>query len=220
MKISGQTVKYLQNFTTINQGIVIKAGNVLRTMNAEGNLFAEAEIAEQFEREFGVYDLKKLLALLSLAKEPDVQVDETTIKVKGGKSTVSMRHTNTKLIISPPNKKIVAQYFVTFDLSVDDLKWIFNTSSILGTNEVIVAGKDGKLFIQAIDVSGKVVDEGALELGATEHNFKAVMKVERMKLMAGDYEVSVSRQGVVQFANKNTNLKYWVALENEPSEFN
>jgi len=219
MKISAQTIKLLQNFSTINQGIVIHPGNTLRTATPERTILAEAEIPEQFDREFGVYDLKKLLALLSMAKEPDVEVTESTIKVKGGKSTVSMRHTNTKLINSPPSKNIVAPYFISFTLGADDLKWIFNTSSILGTNHVVFAGKSGKLTLEAVDVSGKNVDEGSLELGETEHTFRAVLLVERLKIMAGDYEVSISSKGVVQFANKNLKLKFWVALLNEPSEF-
>lgn len=219
MKISGQTIKYLQNFSTINQGIVFNPGNVLRTCNSVRNTYAEAEIDETFERQFGVYDLKKLLALLSMAKEPDVVVDDATIKIKGGKSIVSMRHTNTKLVISPPDKKIVAPYFLEFDLSADDLKWLFNTSSVLGTNHVVFVGKDGKLSLDAVDVSGKNVDAGSLELGNTEHTFRAVILVERLKIMAGDYKISISNKGVVQFANKNTKLRYWVALENEPSQF-
>lgn len=220
MKISKATIQYLQNFSTINQGIVFNPGNVLRTIAADGNnILAEAQIDEQFDHVFGVYDLKKLLALLSMAKDPDLTTDDTTIRIKGGKSTVSMRHTNIKLVKSPPDKSITVPYFITFNMSAEDLKWIFNTSSILGTNHVVFAGKDGKLTIDAVDVSGKNVDEGSLEHGTTEHKFRAVLLVERLKLMAGDYEVSISKKGVMQFANKNTKLRYWIALENEPSEF-
>jgi len=220
MKISAQTIKLLQNFSVINQGIVINPGNILRTCTPQRNILAEVEISETFEHTFGVYDLKKFLALLSMVKEPDVAIDETTIKVGDGKSSVSMRHTNTKLIVSPPDKKIVAPYFITFDLSEGDLKWIFNTSSILGTNHVVFQGSGGNLSIESMDVTGKNVDSGSLFLGATEHNFRAVLLVERLKLLAGSYKVSISNKGVVQFANKSVNLKYWVSLEAEPSAFN
>lgn len=219
MKISSQTIKHLQNFSTINQGIVFNAGNVLRTCNSGKNILAEVEITESFDREFGVYDLKKLLSLLSMSKDPDVEVNDTTIKIKGGNSRVSVRHTNTKLIMSPPNKSIIAQYFLAFDLSADDIKWIFNTTSVLGVNHIVFVGKDGKLSLQAVDVSGKNVDEGDLELGTTESTFRAVILVERLKLLAGDYKVSISKQGVVNFAHKDFKLKYFVALENEPSQF-
>src|SRR5438105_14189345 len=98
MKISEKTVKILQNFASINQGIVVRPGQTLRTTNYEKSGFAEAQIDETFDREFGVYDLTKLLAILSMSKAPDLSVTDTALKVKGDRNTDSVRHTNTKLI--------------------------------------------------------------------------------------------------------------------------
>ena len=46
-----------------------RSRQLIGIMNDEG-VFAETTIEETFEREFGVYDLKKLLALLSMQKSP------------------------------------------------------------------------------------------------------------------------------------------------------
>lgn len=220
MKISHKTIQILQNFSNINQGIVIRPGNVLRTVDgAERSVFAEAFIDEEFTHEFGIYDLKKFLPILSLVKEPDVEITDVLVKITGGKSTVNVRHTNIKLIKSPPDKSIVAPYLATFDMSPQDIKWMFDTSSILGTPHIVFSGREGKLFVDAIDVNGKIVDQGSLELGVTEHTFKAVLGVEKLKIMPGAYEISVSSKGVVQFASKNAKLKYWIAILKEQSEF-
>lgn len=219
MKISAATIKILQNFSSIYQGIVIRPGNVLRTCSDDGSVYAEAHVEETFTNTFGVYDLKKLLALLSMSKTPDLTITEHTIQIKGDRNTVSMRHTNTKLVKSPPDKSIVANYIVSANLTAADIKWIYDTSSILGTKHVVFAGKDGKLTVETSDVEGKVVDEGSLEIGETDQTFKAVLLVERLKLMSGDYEVSIASKGIVQFVHKGSKLRYWVALLNEPSKF-
>lgn len=221
MKISSKTIKILQNFSNINEGIVIHPGNVLRTMNGnERSVFAEAVVDELFEKEFGIYDLKRFLAILSMTKEPDIEVDDVVVKIRGGKSTVNVRHTNTKLIKSPPNdRSINAEYLATFDMGELDIKWLFDTSSILGTPHIIFVAKDGMIKVQCADVEGKLVDEGSLELCNSETAFKAVLSVEKLKIMPGAYEVSVSSKGVVQFAAKNIKLKYWIAILKEPSEF-
>ena len=148
-------------------------------MNDEG-VFAETTIEETFEREFGVYDLKKLLALLSMQKSPNLAVGDAVLTIKGDKSAISVRHTNTKLIKSPPSdKRIVADYFLSFPMTVANIKSIFDTSSILGTRHVVFQGKDGRLTVEACDVEGKVVDAGSLNIGETPHTFKAVWRLSR-----------------------------------------
>lgn len=219
MKISDKTVKILQNFATINQGIVINPGKTLKTINDDGSVSAEANIDESFEHTFGVYDLKKFLNILSLNKNPDLTVTDTQLKVHGDKSTVSIRHTNTKLIKSPPaDRSIVATYLLTFPLTLADLKWIANTSTVLGTKHIAFKGENGRLTCHICDIEGKIVDEGSLELGETDLTFKAVILVEKLKLMSGNHDVSIAKSCVL-FANKDIKVRHWVALLKEPSQF-
>ena len=55
MKLSGETVDVLKNFSNINQNILIKEGTQLRTMSTMKNILAEAPIKESFPREFGIF---------------------------------------------------------------------------------------------------------------------------------------------------------------------
>ena len=50
MKLSEKTVNLLKNFAGINQSILFKKGNKLRTMSVMKNILAEAEVEEEFER--------------------------------------------------------------------------------------------------------------------------------------------------------------------------
>ena len=52
MKISNETVAMLKNFSTINPNIVVKAGNVIKTISEAKNILATANVAESFPQDF------------------------------------------------------------------------------------------------------------------------------------------------------------------------
>ena len=39
------------------------------------------------------------------------------------------------------------------------------------------------------------------------------MKKENLKLVPGDYNISISSKGISHFKNVKTDLEYWIALE-------
>ena len=54
MKLSDKTLTILKNFAGINNSILVKEGTNLRTISVAKNILAEAEIKEEFPREFGI----------------------------------------------------------------------------------------------------------------------------------------------------------------------
>ena len=69
MKLSEKTLNILKNFSSINQSILVKQGNQLRTISVAKNILAEAEIKEDFPRDFAIYDLNQFLNGLSLHQD-------------------------------------------------------------------------------------------------------------------------------------------------------
>ena len=61
MKLSDQTISILKKFRNINQSIVFKNGQKLRTISVAKNILAEATITEEFSRDFAIYDLNQFL---------------------------------------------------------------------------------------------------------------------------------------------------------------
>ena len=51
MKLSDKTISLLKNFSTINQSILFKEGNSLRTISVVKNILAEATIEEDLPKE-------------------------------------------------------------------------------------------------------------------------------------------------------------------------
>ena len=72
MKLSDKTISVLKNFSSINQSILFKEGNKLRTISVMKNILAEATITEEFAKDFGVYDLNQFLNGLSLHQKPEL----------------------------------------------------------------------------------------------------------------------------------------------------
>src|SRR6478609_144515 len=221
MKFSERTLEVLDNFSKINPGIVLKPGKVLRTISTNKAILAEAEVKETFDREFGIYDLGKLLGVLSLHDDTELAINDSCVELIGlkGRSKTRVRYTETKLIPSPPDKKInIPGFDVEFKLSVADFNWIDKMGSVLKCPYVVISSKEGKLVLSAADVKGEVVDDSDLDLGVdVEDTFKFVLKVENLKLIEGDYDVSISAKGIARF--KSPDVTYHVAIEQGSSSF-
>ena len=76
MKLSDKNLTILKNFAGINNSILVKQGTSLRTISVAKNILAEAEIGEEFPREFGIYDLNQFLNGLGLHQDPDLDFKE------------------------------------------------------------------------------------------------------------------------------------------------
>ena len=76
MNLTDKTLTILKNFAGINNSILVKQGNQLRTISVAKNILAEANIEEEFPRQFGVYDLNQFLNGLSLHQDPDLDFTE------------------------------------------------------------------------------------------------------------------------------------------------
>lgn len=224
MKLSENTVEILKNFSSINTGLVVKPGNHLRTISSTKAILADAEIDETFDQEFGVYDLNKLLAILSMnKKDPEVSIEKEFLAFNGisGDAKIRMRFTPTNLILTPPAKNInVPSYEVNFALTQTALNWISDVASILKCPNIVVKGDGEKIAIWAMDVKGEIVDDANIIVGESTLVFDAVLKIENLKIISGDYNVELSSVGVSKLTSTSKKVTYWIALEQGSSKFN
>ena len=211
MRLSEQTVALLKNFSGINQNIQFKAGSKISTISAQKNILVSAEVPESFPSDFAIYDLNKLLGVMSLFQDPDLEIGDKTMKV-GGK--VDYMFADPSMIFYPPEKELsFPEAEVTFTLTKGDFSQVIKAASVLGLPHVCVEGKDDKLSIVATDVNNSSSDEFKTELGETDKTFNMVFKIENLKLFSGDYNVEVTSKGISKFSHTSTNLQYFIATE-------
>ena len=108
MKLSKSTIDILKNFKEINQSILFKQGNKLRTISVMKNILAEASIGEEFPKDFGIYDLNVFLNILStLHSDPDLDFDKDEyLIIREGKKRNKFFFADPNVIVSPPDKSI------------------------------------------------------------------------------------------------------------------
>ena len=93
MKISDNTIGILRNFSDINANILFKPGKTLSTMSTMKNIMAQADVEEEFESEFGVYDLPEFLRAIDSFQQPVLKFNGTAnLKIQDEKSTLSARY--------------------------------------------------------------------------------------------------------------------------------
>tara|TARA_B100000287_G_C20430592_1_gene701327 strand:+ start:146 stop:811 length:666 start_codon:yes stop_codon:yes gene_type:complete len=215
MKLSDKTLTILKNFAGINNSILVKEGTQLRTMSVAKNILAEAEIEEDFPRQFGVYDLNQFLNGLSLHQDPDMDFgEESYLTIREGRRKVKYFYADPQVIISPPDKQItLPSEDVHFQLESTALDKLLKAAAVYQLPDLCVVGEAGVVKIVVRDKKNDTSNSYSVDVGETDKEFSFNFKVENIKIIPGSYDVIVSSKLLSEFKNSTYNLKYYIALE-------
>ncbi len=215
MKLSEKTLTTLKNFAGINNSILVKAGNKLRTISVAKNILAEAEIKEEFEKDFAIYDLNQFLNGLGLHQDPELDFkDDSYLTIREGKRRVKYFFADPNVIISPPDKEIqLPTEDACFQLDSVTLEKLLKAAAVYQLPDFCAVGENGVIKLVVHDKKNDTSNEYAIVVGETDKKFVFNFKVENIKIIPGAYDVVVSSKLLSQFTNEAYNLKYYIALE-------
>jgi len=216
MKISDNTISILRNFSDINANILFTPGQTLSTMSTMKNIMAKADVEEQFETEFGVYDLPEFLRALDSFQQPVLKFNgSANLKIQDEKSTLSARYAFAdKSTLRYPSKQIsMPDKTVTFTLNNSDYESVKKLYTNLSLPDIAFKGEKGKIKLVALDKKNSNSNESSVTVGDTDLEFTAYVKAENMKIIPGDYDVALSKAKIAHFINKKVKVQYWIALE-------
>ena len=214
MKLSNNTTNILKNFSQINQSILIKEGNKLKTISVMKNILAEAEVEEEFEKDFAIYDLNQFLSGLSLYDAPDLDFGDSYLTIRDGRRRAKYFFADPDVIVSPPEKEItLPTRDVCFTVATQQLDKLLKAASIYQVPDLSAVGRNGKIELVVRDKKNDTSHEFSEEVGETDLSFAFNFKVENIKIIPGAYDVVISSKLLAEFTNKNTDLKYYIALE-------
>ena len=216
MKISDNTIGILRNFSDINANILFKPGKTLSTMSTMKNIMAQADVEEEFESEFGVYDLPEFLRAIDSFQQPVLKFNGTAnLKIQDEKSTLSARYAFAdKSTLRYPSKQIsMPDKTVTFSLKNSDYESVKKLYTNLSLPDIAFKGENGKIKLVALDKKHSNSNESSVVVGETDLEFTAYVKAENMKIIPGDYDVALSKAKIAHFINKKVKVQYWIALE-------
>ena len=213
MKLSKDTIAIFKNFSAINSNLTLKPNNKLTTISTGKNILAEAGIAETFPCEFGIYDLNQFLGALSLFNDPEIEFKDTHLLIKEGKNKVKYYAASPSVLTPSPTLKPFPKVDIEFDLPGVMLNQIQRVASILGVADFSVIGDSEIITLQVGDKANATSNSFNSEVGVTDQTFKVNFNVERLKMMAGDYKVSIGGKKISRFQAVNQDLVYYVAIE-------
>ena len=217
MKLNQHTIDTLKNFAGINTNILIKEGDELSTISTMRNIFAKAKVSDSFTNQFGIYDLNEFLSAVSGFSKPELSLKDKymTISSEGGKSKVKYYYSDPSVIVSPQKEVNMPEADVTFSLTESNYKELLKMAAILKSPDLAFIGtKGGDIILKVCDKKNDTSNSFDITVGqGATADYTFYFKVENMKMLDGDYDVSVSSKSISHFKNKKLPIEYWIALE-------
>jgi len=215
MKLSESTVSLLKNFSSINQSILFKEGQKLRSISVMKNILVEANVSEEFPKDFGIYDLNQFLNGLSLHSSPDLDFgNDQYVVIKEGRSRSKYFFADPSVIVAPPEKEItLPTEDVCFQLTSQQLEKLKKAASVYQLPDISVIGENGVIKLVARDKKNDTSNDFSIVVGETNTEFVFNFKEENLKIVPGNYDVVVSEKLLSRFQNQNIDVTYYIALE-------
>ena len=222
--IDDNTMQVLKNFATINPNIVIEEGSTLRTISEAKNVVSKSALDVEFPAKFGIGDLNEFIATLNLVDQPNLTFSEDYVVISDsvGRSRINYYFSDIDVLTAPTQEVKMPEADVTFELDRDTFSKVRRAASVLGHSTVSVTNIDNTVFLKVKDNSDSTSNEFEIAVPGTftaGDNFNFIFNINNLKMIEGDYEVSISRNLISHFVNTKSAIEYWVALEKD-STFN
>lgn len=214
MNLNSKTLSILKNFSTINPSIMIKEGNIIKTISPTKTILAKATIPDLFEHTFSLYNLSQFINSISMFNNPDLKFGDNSVKItdSDGNRSITYHYTDASLITVAPEKDLILPSIdAQFKLTNKDVQDVTKALGILGLPEIAIEGDGSNIILQAVDNKNQSSNQYRIIVGQTSNTFKAFFKPENLKIIAADYEVKLCSKGFSHF--KSDDVEYFIAIE-------
>ena len=214
MKISNDTRSVLKNFSTINSGIRVKTGNKLETISNMKNILAVATVDESFPQDFSIYNLPEFLGATSLLSDPEFEFGDTSLTVADDNSSLAYFYASEGMVTAPDKMITMPDAEIVINLSSTLLSELQKAASVLGVNDMVLSSDGTVIRLEVTDKKNPTSNTFSRIVGEGNGvSYTMNFKIENLKVLDGNYEVSVSSKGISHFNNTDIELEYFIALE-------
>jgi hypothetical protein len=220
MRLSPLTLKLLKSFIPINPAIRIKPGPVLACKSS--GILATAKTDQEFPTDFALPDIQKLLGILSLLENPEIEFKETCLVVSDGTQNVRLVYAAPGLIVSPLEDEIsFTSDIVEFEIDENTLSRVRQAQAVLRTKNFTIKANGKGVFFGAGSFSNPFGDTYATCVGKTKANFTLAIPAENLKILPGRYKVGIgSKKGTILTKWDGDIATYYVAPTDEEDKEN
>lgn len=218
MQLTDKTLAILKNFYGYNQCIRIEQGNIIKTTDQDGEVFAVAQVEEEFPVGFSIYDLQRLLNVIGLFDKPqidynDVRNDIVVLKIGDGKAKVRYASADPMLCVTADYTKDypVETELAKFKITHAQITQLLKAASILGASDISFIAEAGKVYMVAHNLEKPSNDQFKVEVAESEQSFNVNFNIKTWKFLPDDYEVVIDEADKSVF--KGNFVTYTVGCE-------
>lgn len=206
--MNNNTLKTLKTFASINNGIVLTAGEPIITISPAMNVLAIHHTPA--DADFAIYDLNVFLSVMSLTTESrTMKVDNKVMNITDGKTKLRYFGSSPDLIVTPPTNVSPltdADYSNTFTITGEQFKQLMTACAVLNAKSVVFTSNGSSVTISTeayYSDSNSYETEIEVEV---ENGESVVAKLERHTLKVptdSSYKISIG-QKAVRFIGEDT----------------
>lgn len=229
MKLSENTVSVLKNFAGVNVNLVIQPGKVIRTIGASRNIFAKAEVEDEFPIQVCIYDLNSFLQVITFFPDADLDFQEKYVDTSFNDAVIRYFYADPSVVTAAPNKEVTLdEELFSCEMSLEDVNSLMKVAAALAAPTIILSSSGNKVTVVVTDKKNSSAHSYSKKLTAIKNkkeipDFEAILRVENFKLLPGKYKCTVGRKvhkdnssvGVIQWENQDTPLTYWMTVEQD-----
>lgn len=215
MQLSRSTLEVLKNFASLNPSILIREGSRQKTVTPQKNVMAVAELSESFPQEFAIYDLNQFLGTVSLFTDPSLEFGEKAVRIIDANGAVAnYTYASKEAIVAAPDRDVVLPSTeVEFTLEEKSLAAALKAAAVMSLPNVTLVGRGNKVVLTANNTQNSSDHSWEVVVGATEHEFTMIYRLELLKFLPRSYSVSISSKLITRFASVTNDVTYFIAAE-------
>jgi hypothetical protein len=212
MKINKDTINILKNYASINSNLLLTPGNRLKTTSVNKTVASSITVVEQFPIEFGIYDLNSFLGAISLFTDPELEFEEKYVNIQEKNNRIKFFAADASLLKTPSKDIVFPAADINFDLSESLFAAIQKTAGVLKASDLSIVGDGTSLTLTIGDKKNATSNLYESIVGTTDKTFKANIKIENLKMLQGNYTVTIHSR-IARFESTIGDLVYYCAIE-------
>ena len=219
---SKNTLTILKNFSSLNSNLLVKPGNVIKTITPSKTGMAVATVEENFDVEFGIWDLNKFLGVISLFNNPTFAFGEKSVKIKnGGDSVVNYYYSEPRLLTYPTKDVNMPKVDISITLTEKNFNELQKAASVMQLPDLSFKSDDDDIVAMVSDLSDPTSNSYKVVVGSGDvlPDFLFNFKMENIKILPGDYKINFAKNVVGEFIHQSIPVKYWYAMEANTSKY-
>ena len=226
MKLTEATITIFKGLAKFNNHLVIKAGNVLRSVNPLKTQFVEITVEEEFPVDAAFHDLAGFLKVISLFDEPMLQWKEKSVVISDGRSSQEYFYADTEDLIYPQKElKLPPEFEHTISFTNEVFAKTLKAAGMNKVEDIAFVGEAGAVSIRALNKENpKRVYEIKLQTPegdpvTCESDFTVYLrqpiKGDKINILPLDYEMKISEHGIICLTAKieDVSVMYALAIE-------